>query len=155
MTSSYGWCTPLWIKPHCSNANGSSLKKTQVMRQQDSVHIDISYRTEETLFIQSYNVCVVASVAWVQWNCNVRDWKGARQLWYISRAKVLAQLNGRRDGTAAGIGLWLMVSLELSRSFKVSVCSWQQIKKRVWGRSYNTCVTVTRHNAHKVTCVWL
>lgn len=59
---------------------------------------------------------------------------------------MLAQLNGRRDGTAAGVGLWLMVSLELSRSSKVSVCSWQQIRKRVWGRSYNTCVTVTRHN---------
>lgn len=35
---------------------------------------------------------------------------------YISRAEVLAQLNGRWDGTAAGRGLWLMMSLGLSRA---------------------------------------
>lgn len=40
----------------------------------------------------------------------------ARQLLYISRAEVLAQLNGPSDGTAAGSWLWLMMSLGLSQS---------------------------------------
>lgn len=62
----------------------------------------------------------------------------ARQLLYISRAEVLAQLNGLSDGTAAGSGLWLMMSLGLSRSPKVSVCSWQRIKKMAWGKRHTT-----------------
>lgn len=43
-----------------------------------------------------------------------------RQLRYISRGEVLAQLNGLWDGTAAVSGLWLMMSLGLSQTPKVS-----------------------------------
>lgn len=42
-----------------------------------------------------------------------------RQPLYISQAAVLAQLNALWDGTAAGSGLWLMMSLGLSWSLKV------------------------------------
>lgn len=47
---------------------------------------------------------------------------------HTSVEDVLAQLNGPWDGSAAGRGLWLMTSLELSHSPTVSVCWWQRTR---------------------------
>lgn len=86
-------------------------------------------------------VCVRSCVPLVEWNYNVWDERGnAGQLLCISRAEVLAQLNGPWDDTAAGSRLWLMMSLGLSQCPEVSVCLCNEPRRGCGGRSHDSTV---------------
>lgn len=56
---------------------------------------------------------------------------------------MLAQLNGPWDGTAAVSGLWLMMSLGLSQTPKVSVSWLQPTKNKERGRRPGGWMTST------------
>lgn len=72
-----------------------------------------------------------------------------RQPLYISQAAVLAQLNALWDGTAAGSGLWLMMSLGLSWSLKVFCLLAETIQEEGVGEEAQYyCVFLFTDTAH-------